>query len=99
MAIIYTGKYLDKDVATELGRRFRTAQSIPQGMVISDRHKGPNGIPDAVKALERVKDDIDRACVEAGLPEPEKDEDGDVIHYGVDFGSREILSWKPLKGK
>lgn len=92
MGIIRTGKFLDEAVSAGLRRSHDLAQRVP-AIVVGDRHLGPYGRTEAEKALEHVKNAIDEACVAAGMPEPEKDADGDVIHYGVDFATREILLW------
>jgi len=92
MGIVRTGKYLDKETKDTLYEAHARAERAP-AMVIGERHLGPYGRTEVVKQRELVGQMIDKACVAAGCAEPERDADGDVIHYGVDFASGEILLW------
>lgn len=92
MGLIRTGKHLSADETARLKEQFVDAYNTPV-ILLSQRHRGPNGKDEATLAIERARTALDRACVAAGFPELEKDQDGDVVHYGIDFDNGEIVTW------
>lgn len=90
--IVKTGKVVEGEALRnlkELGRLFDAAMP----MVITERHLGPLGKTEKQLAQDRFYEALDRIAVEMGLAEPEVDEDGDTIHYGIDMTTGELLAW------
>lgn len=92
MGIIRTNKFLNAVETKALHGMAVDAANTP-AIVLSQRHLGPAGKDEATLAQERFHRALDKAVVAAGFPEPAKDEDGDAVHYGLDFKTGEILEW------
>lgn len=92
MGIVRTQKFLDEPTLKRLTVLAVEWQRTPM-ILLTQRHLGPHGKTEDVLARERFYKALDEAAVAAGQPEPAVDEDGDVIHYGADFETGEILLW------
>lgn len=92
MGIIRTQKFFDAATRLKLIRLAELWQSTP-AILLTQRRLGPEGKTEDVLAKERFYKALDEAAVAAGYPEPAVDEDGDVIHYGADMETGEILLW------
>lgn len=92
MGLIRTGKMLDADTAKRLHEMANAAATTP-AIVFSQCRLGPYAKTEAQIMWEHFYRAANEACVAAGFPEPEKDADGDVINYGIDFGTGEVLLW------
>lgn len=80
---------------------FATADQLRQLHELLTTSQGPllgvsyRSVTARAQAMEdtraRYYELVDQIAVDGGLPAPEKDADGDVIHYGVDFSNGQIL--------
>ena len=90
--IVKTGKVVEGDALRnikELGRLVDAAMP----MVVTQRHLGPFGKTERQLAQDRFYEALNRTAVEMGMAEPEVDEDGDTINYGIDLTTGELLAW------
>lgn len=92
MGLIRTGVKLDAGALDELRAAARNVRATP-AIVVTQRHLGPFGRTESQLAEARLRTQLDAACVVAGFPTPAHDADGDVIHYGLDFETGEVLLW------
>jgi hypothetical protein len=92
MGILRTEKFFDAPTLERLHTMAKQAQSTPV-ILLSQRRLGPEGKDEATLAWERFYRELNAEAVKAGMPEPAADDDGDVINYGCDFKTGEILDW------
>lgn len=92
MGIIRTGKFLDADTAKRLQELGTQAQNTPL-MLITQRERNHEVPPLAIRLQQEFHEKLNAAVVATGFAEPKRDEDGDVINYGCDFKTGEILEW------
>lgn len=81
-----TGKFISKERLEEILKIHQRTQEPLFGVSDTDMQRTCKRVDDAVEELHEA---IDQAAIEVGLPVPEKDKDGDVIHYGL-LGTGEI---------
>jgi hypothetical protein len=84
MGAINTGVFATPDEVTEAKRRSVEVRDTPVVKVHGE------WLHDA--ALESFQAWLDGLAVAHGLPAPERDADGDVIHYGL-AGTGEFTKW------
>lgn len=87
--VVQTGVILEAVVVGKL-QELHTSARNARVMVFP-----PSQVDWATQAWGHYHAAMDKAAVEAGLPEPERDADGDVIHWGVNFETGEILGCTP----
>lgn len=93
MAIVRTGTFLDTATRDALHDQHKRALNTPV-MIVSQRSKGPHAKDEATLAIEHFNVAMNAAAVAAGLPEPPLYE-GNVVNYGCDYKTGEILGWSP----
>jgi hypothetical protein len=83
-----TGKCVSKERLAEIEKIFERTREPLFGVTTRDAFRTAERID---RAQAELREAIDRAAVELGFPEPEKNADGDVIHYGL-LGTGEIVT-------
>jgi hypothetical protein len=84
-----TGKFVTESENDRLQSLFQRTLEPVFGATTRQTFNAAQRVDDAVT---HFYSEVDRAAVELGLPEPGVDQDGDVIHYGLDFSNREIVA-------
>lgn len=94
MSVNQTGVFLDQATSDRLHAMAKTASTTP-AIIIGNSGDGHGNLAkdEATKAWDRYYDAMNKAAVDAGLPEPEEDADGDVNNWGANFETREVLGW------
>lgn len=92
MGTIRTGKFLDAESLATLTKQYQDAASTPV-MLVTQKERNLEEPPLAMRLMKKFNDNLNAKAVAMGFPEPKATEDGDVINYGCDFQSGEILEW------
>lgn len=77
------------DVLSKLQELYRTSREPVFGLSTSTTRMQAERVD---RALVNYYELVDNTAVELGLSKPSKDDEGDVVHYGIDFSNGEILS-------
>lgn len=82
------GVFLTEDQTKLLLKLYRDSEGPMMG--VSYRHT-LNVAQRMDEARAEYHTQLDKYAMELGLPEPKRDLEGAVCHYGVDFQNREVL--------
>ncbi len=83
------GVYISADEKEKLTELFQRSREPVFGMTTTQTFRQAERVDKARAGFYEL---VDKVAVDHGLPTPEKDKDGDVIHYGLDFSNGELLT-------
>lgn len=83
-----TGLHINEDERATLEEFWRDANTPLFGMTDKMVFSAAKRIDEARASFYTG---VDAAAVRLGLPEPQNDAEGGVIHYGLDFSNDELL--------